>query len=70
MNVRGQSCVVLMNILVQTKQIIEKMMVDCYLSMETWAKKSIASLSISSKGNIDSCLKITPVYIYFFYLKK
>ena len=66
MNVRGQSCVVLMNILVQTKQIIEKMMIDCYLSMETWAKRSIASLSISSKGNNDSCLKITPVYISFF----
>ena len=65
MNVRGQSCVVLMNILVQTKQIMEKMMVDCYLSMETWAKKSIASLSISSKGKIDSCLKITPVYNFF-----
>ena len=46
------------------------MMVDCYLSMETWAKKSIASLSISSKGNIDSCLKITPVYIYIFLFKK
>ena len=65
MNVRGQSCVVLMNILVQTKQ-MEKMMVDCYLSMETWAKKkSIASLSISFKGKIDSWLKITPVYFFF-----
>ena len=65
MNVRGQSCVVLMNIFIHTKQIMEKMMVDCYLSMETWAKISIASLSISSKGKIDSCLKITPVYICF-----
>ena len=68
-NVRGRSCVVLMNVFVQTKQIMEKMMVYCYRSMETWPKKSMASLSTSSKGKIDSCLKIAPVYI-FFYLKK
>ena len=29
-NVRGRSCVVLMNILVQTKKIMEKMMVYCF----------------------------------------
>ena len=29
-------------------------------------KKSIASLSISSKGKIDSWLKITPVYFFLF----
>ena len=71
-NVRGRSCVVLMNVFVQTKQIMEKMMVYCYWSMETWPKKSMASLSqlsTSSKGKIDSCLKMAPVYI-FFYLKK
>ena len=38
-NVRGWSCLLLMNVFVQTKEIIEKMTVDCYWSVETWTKQ-------------------------------
>ena len=57
---RGWTCVVLMNVFVQTEQIIERWWY-IVIVVSKHKQSNMASLFISCKGKIDSCLKREPV---------
>ena len=57
---RGWTCVVLMNVFVQTKQITERWWY-IVIVVSKHKQSNMASLFISCKGKIDSCLKRGPV---------